>query len=215
MRRRCSRLCRESLFSLQIYKKVEQQFGHQGSCDIIGHDAPAAGKPLQLANGEGLDDIEKTEKQEADDQEGPIGRNGDKDEELSSGLVDNDTSGVGFFELGGIGGGGRDSQDEEQQYDQQKLGEGQRVEQPLIEQDDSQAGNGPGRDRKKTEPEKGGDDPPDGFHRTAIPRRSYTPVEMISTFSIGRIGATAAPPRSIRTTPSTSGAWRSEEHTSE
>src|SRR4030043_434922 len=68
------------------------------------------------------------------------------------------------------------------------------VEQPLIEQDDSQAGNGPGRDWKKTEPEKGGDDPPDGFHRTAIPRRSYTPVEMISTFSIGRIGATAAPP---------------------
>ena len=79
----------------------------------------------------------------------------------------------------------------------------------LIEDGRGEAGDGPGDDRAFARPEEGRDNADEESHEAGFPRRSYAPVDVIST---GRRPLRPSAP-STKMTPSTSGAWRADRPT--
>src|ERR1035437_991785 len=84
----------------------------QPRCHIVEDDAPSLGKLFELADGEGLGDVEYPEEEEGDQGVTPVGVAADEGDPLAGDLVDDDELGVLAAGFAGDNGGGGDAEQE-------------------------------------------------------------------------------------------------------
>src|SRR4030042_7112052 len=87
--------------------QASEDGGAEARADIVGHDPPAAGKPLEPPDRPGLDDIKKAEESEGHGDRDPGGREEGQGDELPADLVDDDPARIGTTELGRVDGRSR------------------------------------------------------------------------------------------------------------
>ena len=92
--------------SKRCYTQSIQAGGH-----IIEDDAPAFGEFFELADGEGLGDIEETEEDEGDEGVTPVGVAAEEGDPLAGDFVDDDELGVVAAGFAGDDGGGGDAEE--------------------------------------------------------------------------------------------------------